>query len=363
MKILLNAPELSLPGGVAKYCSTIRAHFKNEVTYFTVGRRGSADRLFAQLATALHDYRSFWSALPAVELVHLNPSLQWRSLTRDGLFLLLAKMRGKKVVVFIHGWDEQCESRIRRFFLCPFRLVYFRADALVVLAAVFREKLAAMGCRREIHLETTSVEAAMFPQGAALLACRREKKGQGGLHVLYLSRIERQKGIYEAIDSYSLLKARFPKAELTVVGDGSELGAARDYVASKRIADVHFEGYLTGAALRGALAAADVYLFPTWHGEGLPISVLEAMVFGLPVLTRPVGGIPDFFEDGRMGFLLESKDPANWAAKLELLACDRDLVLAMGEYNHRYAEGRFRPDHVVTRLEAIYGKVMAVAAN
>jgi glycosyltransferase involved in cell wall biosynthesis len=199
----------------------------------------------------------------------------------------------------------------------------------------------------------------MFPYGASVVASRRKKSSSGGLHILFLSRIEKEKGIYAAIDSYSLLKKRCPMAVLTIVGDGSELGTSRDYVAEKGIPDVHFKGYLCGMAIQEAFAEADVYLFPTWHGEGLPISILEAMVFGLPVLTRPVGGISDFFEDGTMGFLLESKDPAIWAEKLEQLACNRERVLEMGEYNHRYAAGRFRPDNVVKRLEAIYEKVMA----
>jgi glycosyltransferase involved in cell wall biosynthesis len=188
---------------------------------------------------------------------------------------------------------------------------------------------------------------------------KRKKSSFCGLDILFLSRIEKEKGIYEAIDSFHLLKNKCPQAELTIVGDGSELGLARDYVEEKKIPDVHFKGYLSGKAILEAFVAADVYLFPTWHGEGLPISILEAMVFGLPVLTRPVGGIPDFFEDGKMGFLLESKDPVIWAEMLEKLAFDRELVLSMGEYNHRYAEGKFRPDNVVKRLEAIYESVMA----
>ncbi|HBG04829.1 MAG: hypothetical protein A2075_11475 [Geobacteraceae bacterium GWC2_58_44] len=361
MKVLLNAPELGLPGGVAKYCSVLRGHFKNPISYFTVGKRGVHDGLFSKIATTVQNYGRFLRALSGVELVQLNPSLGSRAVIRDGVFLLLAKLRGKKVVVFFHGWDDSCEARIRRHFLCPFGLVYFRADTIIVLASVFKEKLVAMGYRKEIHVETTTVELEMFPHGASALAARRENERSGGLQILYLSRIEKEKGIYQAIDSYALLTGRCPGARLTVVGDGSELAAARDYVAARGIAGVQFKGYLSGMAIREAFAAADVYLFPTWHGEGLPISVLEAMVFGLPVLTRPVGGIADFFEEGRMGFLLESKDPALWAGKLEQLAGDREALLAMGEYNHRYAAGRFSPDHVVRRLEAIYETVSAGA--
>lgn len=60
----------------------------------------------------------------------------------------------------------------------------------------------------------------------------------------------------------------------------------------------------------------DIYCFPT-YGEGMPVSLLEAMAFGFPVVTRPVGGIKDFFENGKHGFLTNSKDPEIFAELIE----------------------------------------------
>jgi glycosyltransferase involved in cell wall biosynthesis len=89
----------------------------------------------------------------------------------------------------------------------------------------------------------------------------------------------------------------------------------------------------------------------------MPNAVLEAMAFGLPVVTRAVGGIRDFFEDGRMGFVTESRDPAVFAGFLARLVADPALRASMGRYNREYARGRFAASVVAARLLEIYAQV------
>lgn len=101
-----------------------------------------------------------------------------------------------------------------------------------------------------------------------------------------------------------------------------------------------------------------IYILPTYHGEGMPHSLLEAMGFGLPVITRPVGGVIDFFEHGKMGYITESKDPAVLAELIENLIEDAELRREMAIYNFKYAQQRFLSSEVVKRLERIYKDTM-----
>ena len=97
-----------------------------------------------------------------------------------------------------------------------------------------------------------------------------------------------------------------------------------------------------------------VFILPTYHGEGMPHSVLEAMGFGIPVITRPVGGVIDFFEHGKMGFITESKDPVVLAELIETLVDDAELRREMAIYNFKYTQQRFLSSIVAKRLERIY---------
>jgi glycosyltransferase involved in cell wall biosynthesis len=117
-------------------------------------------------------------------------------------------------------------------------------------------------------------------------------------------------------------------------------------------------GHVASGPKQVVFAEADVYLFPT-HGEGMPNSVLEAMASGLPVVTRRVGGLKDFFEDGTMGFSSEGSDPTMFAKLLEALMLDRGLARRMGDYNSRYARTRFAAPEVARRVQAICRTVLS----
>jgi len=268
---------------------------------------------------------------------------------RDGILILIAKALGSRVLVFIHGWDHDCEARIREKHLGLFRLVFFRADTIIVLAGEFRDKLREMGYTKPIHVEVTNVETMIFENPSYA----REYSDRT-FNVLYLSRIEREKGIYEALDAFRLLGN--PHSRLIVAGDGLEFAGAKRYAEVQGIENVNFTGYITGSAKHKAFLEADVFLFPT-YGEGLPISVLEAMAYGLPVITRPVGGIKDFFVNGTMGYLIESKEPRDFAELMGTLLRDPESLERIGTFNRNYAREHFGADRVASRLQDIYGQL------
>jgi len=84
-----------------------------------------------------------------------------------------------------------------------------------------------------------------------------------------------------------------------------------------------------------------------------------AVAFGLPIVTRPVGGICDFFENGKMGFITESKAPEVFADLMEKLITDCDGRKKIARYNQRYAKEHFMALQVAKRIESIYQKVLS----
>ena len=99
-----------------------------------------------------------------------------------------------------------------------------------------------------------------------------------------------------------------------------------------------------------------LYCFPTYYGEGLPTSVLEAMAFGMPVVTRPVGGLADLFEDGKMGALVYGKNPDEIADCIEKIIVDKEKMADMARYNADYAQKHFLSSVVAKRLLNIYSR-------
>ncbi|MBV9677787.1 MAG: glycosyltransferase family 4 protein [Acidobacteriaceae bacterium] len=352
-RILLTTPLLSRYGGVAQYMHILQPHWHSSVQYFYVGSRADDESALATLwRMAVDSYRFAKSAKQGrYDLVHLNPSIGPKALVRDGILLAVAKAHRKPVLVFAHGWNPAWADKFPKYVRWLFRFVYSRADGFVVLGTEFERRARLLGFRGRIFVESAPVpdefleEAANEPETAV---CKST------FNILFLARVEADKGIYEALETYQRLKRNYEFVTLTVAGDGTELSAARHYAASRNLKDVSFLGHVKDAAKRNALKKADVYLFPSHH-EGLPLSVLEAMAFGLPVITSAVGGLPDFFEDGAMGFITSSRDSDILASLVDRLILDPGLRARIGNFNYLYARAHFSARQIAARLEQIYG--------
>ena len=102
--------------------------------------------------------------------------------------------------------------------------------------------------------------------------------------------------------------------------------------------------------MKEAFRKGDLYLFPSFH-EGMPTSVLEAMAFGIPVITRPVGGLVDFFENEKMGKMVDSIKPSDFTEAIESLLTNVNLVKQISLYNYQYAQKHFLASRIALDME------------
>lgn len=343
-RVLVTTPDLSIHGGVSAYYRALRPHLPNTVVYFTIGRRPSERSVAMAALRLLKDYVLFAYELARrpYDIAHVNPSVD-KSLIRDAGFCLLAKLFRKSVVVFIHGWDIRYDFLLRRWL----RPVYKYADVFIVLAEEYREKLKALGYG-DANLETTAVGDDVFEE-----LPRRRANHNEPFNLLFLARVEKEKGLYKTIEAYAHAKMRHPTLRLTIAGDGGHLNAVKDYVARTRLSDVTFSGFVTGAAKGDTFRGADCYILLS-DFEGLPVSVLEAMAYGLPVITHLVGGIKDFFQSPEMGYAIQPNDSQGAARAIERLVESPQLRESIGMFNREFASGRFAASVVAARLRAKY---------
>jgi glycosyltransferase involved in cell wall biosynthesis len=340
-------------GGVASFVRAIRLHFTVPVDFLLVGSRpGRRIGRVASLMRLLSDTRLFWRAVRSgrYHLVHLNPSLEEKALLRDGVLMILARAARVPIVVFMHGWVPECEAKLRHWVPGKlFTLTFLRAEHFIVLASSFQRTLEQWGRRGPITVMGTAVEDAVLDAAPG-----QPQPPWKPFNVLFLARLEESKGVMTALAVHEILRARGRSVELTIAGDGSAAAAVERRIKEAVIDGVRLIGYVQGAIKLAALRTADVYLFPTEYGEGLPISILEAMAMQLPVVTRPVGGIADFFVDGEMGFVSDSVDPSVFADLVERLIDDGQLRERIGTRNRVLIQECFTGQHVAAKLEMIY---------
>ncbi len=349
MKILINTPKLSLSGGVANHYLGLRHFWSEEVQYNIVGKRSSRKR--SGIFWLPWDLIKFFYKLlfSHPDIVILNPSLDKSAILRDSIFLHITHFMGIKIVVLVHGWEQLYADKINKY---KFTQVFNKASLILVLANDFKQQLISWGITVPIKLTTTKVDDNLL-RGFDI-SIRKEKAIN---NILFLSRIEKEKGIYIAIDTYLKIKKENSSSTLTIVGDGSELNNIKELVSNKALDGIFIKGKLSGQELKNQFINADFYLFPTYFGEGMPTSVLEAMAFGLPLLTRPNAGLADFLNE-KMGYCTESIDSNDYAIALNKMLSNRELYNSIAIYNYEYAQKHFLASKVAKQLESYCKSVL-----
>ncbi len=358
--VLVVGPGLNGPGGVANYYSTVYPRLSRPGIlphYLEIGRTKAAWKYMHPFADQVRFGQALSRSKP--DLVHINPSLNLKSVLRDGMFLVQAHSRDYRTIVFFRGWEEVFERRISGAWRRLFLRVYGKADAFIVLASGFREKLRSWGIKAPIYSATTAVPDELL-EGFCLDAKIKMAESEKCLKVLYLGRLEREKGVIETIEAVIDLARQGMKVSVTVAGDGIEMSNVRALQSSDELAQhvVNIAGYVRGDKKRELLSTHHVYSFPSIYGEGMPNALLEAMAFGMPVITCPVGGIPDFFEQGKMGYLIDSPDTDQIKNCLRGLYEDGALSQEMGRYNHEFARKNFMASRVADHLCTLYQKTV-----
>jgi glycosyltransferase involved in cell wall biosynthesis len=181
--------------------------------------------------------------------------------------------------------------------------------------------------------------------------------------VLFLGRLEPAKGIFDLLEALAAVRAAVPDVRLVCAGRGDRLGVAQ-HAECLGIADaVKFTGWVGPSGKRALLEAAAVFALPSYN-EALPVSLLEAMAAGVPVVAAGVGGIPEVVAHDVSGCLVAPGDKASLERALRRLLTESGFAARIGAAARETARLRFAPERALPKLEEIYAAlgVQAIAA-
>ena len=349
MKILINAPKLIEPGGVANHYLGLKNYFSEKVLFNTIGTRMKIKGIWFLPFDLIKFFIKilFWNP----DVIIINPSFANKALKRDAIYLNIASTLNKKVIVFFHGWDNEYQHLVFNN-AAWFIKQYKHAHTFIVLAAEFKNALESLFTDVPIFLSTTKVDDKLLEN---FDISKKEYNNKG---ILYLARIEENKGIFELLAAFKELKKEMTGLLLIIAGSGAARQRAIEYVNKNSIQDVLFTGYISGEEKTRILSTSDIYVFPSYHGEGMPTSLLEAMAFGLPVITTTAGGIKDFFQNNRMGLICEPKNTNDLKQKISGMLKDIPALQKTGYNNYKYATAHFLASQVAKKLEDICKSVV-----
>jgi glycosyltransferase involved in cell wall biosynthesis len=348
---LITIPHPSFHGGVGHIFKVLRLNELPGIEYFYNTKQNKSGSIRFLISMCIQ----FARRIRNVDVIHLNPSLDMKAVGRDSLLLFIAKLMNKKVVVFIHGWDDEFEKRIASNVVLRslFCWLFSKADSFLLLGQLFHEKLLRLGVKcKMVKFVPTVADDSIKPEYS------KEKK-RGTFNLLFIAGFVNGKGMDIVLESFDLLKRSEGdvKFKLTMAGDGPELENCKKYVADKVIPDVSFKGHVSGLEKHDCFQNANILFFPSYYAEGLPCVILEAMLYGLPVVTRPVGAIPYWVKHEINGWLSDSKDPSVFAAGIQALTKKVDVLESMRQENIKLANENFTPDKLREKLTEAYSSV------
>lgn len=348
-RIVMVGTSLDTQGGVSAVVRTLKdAGLFDLCDAHYIPTHGDGTHL-TKLAVAVRGLTKYlWLLVTGqVALLHLHTASR-ASFWRKSFFILPAVLARVPVVIHLHGaefhlfYERECPAAARRFV----RWIFERAERVIVLSESWRNWANSVFPQARIRVVPNPVS----------MPTQSQSSQRATSSILFLGQIGKRKGVYDLLEAASRLAAGLPDLRVLLGGDG-ELDAVRERAKILDIAQhVELLGWVHGAKKERLLGQATIFVLPSYN-EGLPMSVLEAMAHGLPVVSTTVGGIPEAVADGVEGFLVQPGDIDALADRLQRLLNDGQLRARMAAAARRKAEDKFGAVGVVRKIMEIYEEI------
>jgi glycosyltransferase involved in cell wall biosynthesis len=314
-----------------------------EGRYVTTHRNGGG---WTKLTAAVGGWLRVMESLRSLDtpLVHVQCSSR-ASFWRKSIVCLMARGAGRPYILHIHSgafvrFYEESGPFARRYI----RNIVEHAGTVIALSEQWRERL----LRAFPDAQVEVLSNALVPPPIDQVRPARERDPV----VLYLGDISRQKGVHDLVAAL----AETPELRLVCGGLAPPSGGLEPTQLERMpgvSGRVSFPGWLGPESKRAALSKAAVFVLPS-YAEGLPMALLEAMAWGIPVIATPVGGIPDLITHGENGLLVQPGDVSALTRALRDLAGNVELREKLGRAARARIDQAYALESVLARLGKLY---------
>lgn len=289
----------------------------------------------------------------AIRIVHLQGSSHGSFYRKLILFLTAKYGFGKQVIYHMHG------SRFENFYYqsdpISKRLIRFlveRADMVICLSSYWQNFFA-----QNFQIRRLAVLNNVIHQRGPVQSALPVRRDDEPLRVLFLGAIGHRKGIFDLLDVLRQHRDMFDGRLVLHVGGNGETQRLQAFISEHRLESmVRFDGWVSGEKKHELLSTSDVYILPSYN-EGLPLSILEAMNYQLPVISTPVGGTAEAVQEGINGFLVSPGDKAALCNRLMRFVSQPELVTTMGAASGRIVR-QYQPATVFPKLCNLYTSLL-----
>ncbi len=362
-KIIVVGPPANGIGGMASVVGQIldidfAGYYRIEPLPNTQARN-ARESLGCRIVRHIRQMRRLHAAIRRTKapIVHLHTCSGF-SFYRSMVDMLIAGRLGCRVILHIHGAkfdDFHAGEPTWRRRLIGWSLT--RADRVVALSTRWRDKLREMAPDARLVVIENAVD---------LPPVTPKPQPNGPCRFVLLARMDEWKGIDDLLDACAHLHHDGCAVRVSLAGPpgtAGDAGALDKKIRSRNLEHlVRYVGEVRGEAKANLLVAADAYVQPSHH-EGMPIALLEALAYGLPVVATRVGAVTEVITDQRQGLLVPPRRPDLLARAMRQIATDARRRVVMSKaartlVSERFSLARFRRD-----LISLYDSLAASSSH
>jgi len=295
----------------------------------------------------------FLVLLKRPSVVYLGISQGLWGYLRDLCFILPAVALRRRTVIHLHGSEF---DRVHAAFPSPVRALSRWALSRVSAAIVLSDRLRGVF---ERLVPPDRIHA--VPNGIAPFPTPHPPDDGTPPRILWLSNMFARKGIVPFLRSLPRVIGAHPDVRITIAGEW-ESPQLRDQVMAlpevrQALPHLTFAGRVGPCEKPGLLAQHTLFVLPPLEPEGMPVSILEAMSAGIPVVSTAQGAIPDLVREGETGYLVEPT-PEGIASAISRLLSDQSLRKAMGDRARAHVQSNFSEERFAQRLTDLFHQVV-----
>jgi len=342
-KVLVLATSRKTRGGIT---SVVKAHEQGDqwrdyhCKWVATHRDGC---FFLKMFYLLSGFLQFIVYLPFCKLLHVHFS-EPPSAIRKRLFIKIATLLHKKIIVHFHSFSP--ETTIYGKHEKIYEYIFHAADIVIVLSEYWKK------CVEEKFHLGEKLRVVYNPCTTEIYQTQFPKKKQ----ILYAGTLNERKGYWDLIKAFSLIHGKYPEWRIVFAGNG-EISKATERASSAGVlGQTNFLGWINGQEKDRVFKESMVFCLPS-YAEGFSMAVLDAWAYGLPVITTPVGGIPDVAKDGENILLFSPGDVSSLSKCLDRLLSDKILTGNISRASLVLAE-RFSIDKINSQIGDLYSKLL-----
>ena len=287
-------------------------------------------------------------------IIHLNSAFDKTSILRDVPFSVVSKLSRTPLLFKIHGSHNELLYTKNPILLFLIRLYFWGASKVGVLSEVEKKEF----CHQFGNLSKLLVvkNIVQFPDSEkSINNISQERKKYDAL---FVSRIEKGKGLEDILQAIPFIIKENPAFILGVAGSGSLLEEYKNIAEVLNIqSHVKWLGHIQNQQLNSVFSESKVFIFPSHYPEGMPMSMVEALIYGMPIITTKTRFAMSYLKEKENVLFIDKHRPAQIPDKIFLLANNPSLCAQMKVNNYSFIQN-FSQEIVGLEFSKIYSEIL-----